>query len=50
MHRRGLYYHNGTAYYIFPEVGTPFTMSRTLRGLPFTVQRNGSAMVWLSRR
>ena len=30
-----------------PEVETPFSMSHTVSGRPFMVQRNGLAMVWL---
>ena len=32
---------------ISPEVETPFSMSHTVSGRPFMVQRNGLAMVWL---
>ena len=33
--------------YTSPEVETPFSLSHTVRGLPFMVQRKGLAMVWL---
>ena len=37
----------GALVHISPEVETPFSMSHTVSGRPFMVQRNGLAMVWL---